>query len=97
MILLFLLAVAAAWYLLASVATFAAYGYDKHKARFAGRRVTERTLHTMELAGGWPGAMAAQRRFKHKWRKREYMLVFRLIIVVHAMAWALLLFLWWVL
>ena len=83
------------WYLLVSVATFAAYGYDKRRAKVGGWRLTERTLHWMELAGGWPGAMVAQRRFKHKRRKGEYMLVFRLIVALHAVAWGLVLVVWW--
>ena len=87
----FLIPIAAAWYLLASAVTFAVYGYDKHKARVFGWRVTERTLHTLELAGGWPGAMLAQRRFRHKWRKATYMLTFRLIVATHVLAWAFLL------
>ena len=95
MIVIFFLFAAMVWYLLASVATFVAYGYDKHRARANGWRLTERTLHTMEIAGGWPGAMVAQRRFNHKLRKQQYMLVFRLIVAVHALAWLLIVVLWW--
>ena len=92
---LMFLFVAATWYTLASVVTFAVYGYDKHRAKHDGWRVTERTLHTLEMAGGWPGAIVGQRRFKHKWRKSQYMLVFRLIVAVHALVWMLLVVLWW--
>ena len=61
-------------YLLMSVVAFAMYGHDKRQAD----------------RGGWPGAIAAQRVFRHKWRKRRYVLVFWTIVAVHAAGWA-----WW--
>jgi uncharacterized membrane protein YsdA (DUF1294 family) len=88
------LVVIAGWYALASAVTFVAYGWDKHRARADGWRLTERTLHALELAGGWPGAMLGQRRFRHKWKKAQYMLAFRLIVAVHALFWALVAVLW---
>ena len=46
--------------------TFVAYGADKRRAAGGGRRVAERTLHLLSVLGGWPGALAGQRRFRHK-------------------------------
>ncbi len=76
------------WYLLASLVTFAAYGLDKHKARTAKWRIKEKTLHAMELLGGWPGGFVAQRCFRHKWKKTKYMVFFWLIIALHIGLWA---------
>ena len=77
-------------YLLMSVVAFAMYGHDKRQADRGGWRVSEATLHGVELLGGWPGALAAQRVFRHKWRKRSYVAVFWTIVAVHAAGWA-----WW--
>jgi uncharacterized membrane protein YsdA (DUF1294 family) len=41
----------------------------------------------MELAGGWPGALAGQAVFRHKRCKGAYMAVFGAIAVVHVGAW----------
>lgn len=77
-----------------SVVTLVVYAWDKRRAKRGGSRVSERTLHTLELLGGWPGAWVAQRWFRHKSRKRSYRLVFGLIVLLHAAAIAGLLW-WW--
>jgi uncharacterized membrane protein YsdA (DUF1294 family) len=66
-----------------SVVCFAAYGLDKRRAGNGGRRVPERTLHILALMGGWPGAMLAQRHFRHKTMKLSFLIVFWLVIVLH--------------
>ena len=82
-------------YGVASVATFAAYFVDKRRAVRGGgaRRIPERTLHWMELLGGWPGALAGQSCFRHKRRKTRYMMVVYAIIALHVAAWG---GAWWV-
>ena len=80
-------------YALMSAATFVAYGIDKRAARRNARRTRERTLHTLELLGGWPGALLAQRCFRHKTRDRSHLPVLWLIIAAHIAGWALCLFL----
>jgi uncharacterized membrane protein YsdA (DUF1294 family) len=84
---------AVAWpalvYLPASLVTVAAYGLDKRRARRAGaRRIRERTLHLLELFGGWPGALWAQQAFRHKTRDRAFRLVFWALVGLHLLAWA---------
>lgn len=76
------------YYLAASGLTFVVYGFDKRRAVDGGRRVRERTLHLLELAGGWPGALLAQSVFRHKRRKRGYMAVFAGIVLLHVAGWA---------
>jgi uncharacterized membrane protein YsdA (DUF1294 family) len=79
----------------ASLASFAAYGLDKRRAAVGGRRVPERTLHLLALPGGWPGAILAQRQFRHKTRKVPFRVAFWAVVVLHiaivgAVAYALL-------
>ncbi len=74
-------------YALVSLVTFAVYALDKRRAIRGGRRVPERTLHVLELLGGWPGALLGQRVFRHKRRKLNYMLVFAGIVALHLSMW----------
>jgi uncharacterized membrane protein YsdA (DUF1294 family) len=63
--------------------TYFAYALDKQNARAKGRREPEKTLHLLELIGGWPGALVAQFRLRHKSSKIRYQFVFWLIIGLH--------------
>ncbi|HMG51397.1 MAG TPA: DUF1294 domain-containing protein [Inquilinus sp.] len=64
---------ALALYLLAiSIVAFAAFAWDKHCARAGRRRIPERTLLTLALAGGTPGAIAGQRLLRHKTQKEPF-------------------------
>lgn len=81
-------------YLVMSVVAFAAYGIDKRAARDGGRRISEATLLMMGLLGGWPGALLARRRFRHKTRKQPFRTLFWLSVVANvalvAVGWMLL-------
>jgi uncharacterized membrane protein YsdA (DUF1294 family) len=78
---------AAVIYAVMSLITFTYYGLDKRRAGRGGWRIPEKTLHLLELLGGWPGALLAQSLFRHKRSKASYMLVFWLIVALHAAAW----------
>ncbi len=80
----------AGWYGVMSVATFAAYWRDKRAAAAGRWRVRERTLHVMELLGGWPGALVGQRVLRHKTRDVKFLVVFWAIVAAHALAWGFL-------
>lgn len=69
--------------LVASLACFAAYGFDKRRAAGGGRRVPERTLHTLALSGGWPGALLGRRHFRHKTRKPSFLTAFWCAVALH--------------
>src|SRR5262245_60592031 len=81
-------------YALASLITFITYGLDKRAARLSRRRIPERRLHQLELAGGWPGAWLAQRLFRHKTYDPRFRLIFRAIIALHVAAWIVILILY---
>jgi len=76
-----------ALYALASLVTFLLYRHDKQRARDKGWRVPERVLHLGELLGGWPGALIAQQRFRHKTVKLSFRLVFFAIVALHQLLW----------
>ena len=77
-------------YALMSAVAFGLYRIDKQRAARGDWRVREITLHVVALLGGWPGALAAQRVFRHKTSKRSFLIVFWTIVALHAFAWA-----WW--
>jgi uncharacterized membrane protein YsdA (DUF1294 family)/cold shock CspA family protein len=70
-------------YLTASAATFAAYAWDKSAAQSNRWRTSESTLLLLGLAGGWPGALVAQRMLRHKSRKRSFQLAFWLTVAMN--------------
>jgi uncharacterized membrane protein YsdA (DUF1294 family)/cold shock CspA family protein len=78
-----------AWYALLSVITFVVYRSDKSAAAQREWRTSEQTLHGLSVAGGWPGALIAQRWLRHKSKKLSFLLAFGMTVVVNlaALAW----------
>ena len=76
-------------YLSASLAAAIEYRLDKSAAQSGGWRTAERKLHILALIGGWPGALVAQRVFRHKSRKGSFRAVFVLTVIVNcgALVW----------
>lgn len=76
-------------YAVMSAIAFVAYGMDKAAANAGRWRTPESTLHFLGLACGWPGALLAQRLFRHKSRKREFQVVFWVTVAINlvALAW----------
>lgn len=75
-------------YLVVSLATFAAYALDKRAAEKGNWRTSESTLHLLALAGGWPGALIAQSRLRHKTRKQPFRAVFWATVALNCAAFA---------
>jgi len=69
---------------LVNLASFAAFGFDKHRARAGGRRIPERTLHLLGLLGGFPAGFLAMQVFRHKRRKPSFVLTYVLAAAVSA-------------
>ena len=76
-------------YVIASLITFLVYAMDKSAARQGNWRTQESTLHILSLIGGWPGALFAQEKLRHKSSKRFFRAVFWLTVIVNCGA-----FLW---
>lgn len=76
-------------YALASAVAFVAYGVDKSAAINDRWRTPESRLHLLALAGGWPGALLAQRLLRHKSSKPAFQLVFWATVMLHfgALGW----------
>ena len=77
-------------YVVMSLAAFVAYGLDKSAAHAGAWRTPESTLHVLAVAGGWPGALLAQRVLHHKSRKPTFQAVFWATVVINCAALALL-------
>jgi uncharacterized membrane protein YsdA (DUF1294 family) len=78
-------------YLVMSLITFTAYYLDKSAARANDRRIPEKTLQTLSMFGGWPGAAFAQRLLRHKTAKTEFQHVFWMVVIANcaALVWIL--------
>ncbi|MEE4455009.1 DUF1294 domain-containing protein [Novosphingobium resinovorum] len=75
-----------------NVIAFAAFGFDKSRARRGGGRVSERTLLLLAAAGGTPGAYAGRSAFAHKTRKASFFLRLHAVAAAQVMALALLVY-----
>lgn len=72
-----------------SLLAFAAYALDKTAARAGRWRTRESTLHLLALIGGWPGALLAQRQFRHKTSKASFRIAFWTTVLLNwsALGW----------
>lgn len=70
-------------YLMLGLVSFAIYGFDKRAARRGDWRVTEASLHGIDLIGGIAGGLAGQAAFRHKTRKDGFVLATALIALLH--------------
>lgn len=71
------------FYLALSLITFGAYALDKSAAQKGAWRTQESTLHLFSLAGGWPGALIAQQKLRHKSKKKSFRFVFWVTVVLN--------------
>lgn len=84
------------WMLITSGIAAILYAIDKRAAGKNARRVPENTLLLWSAAGGWPGAVLAGRKLRHKTHKMSYRIYFGGAIianlaVVGLLAWFFLL------
>ena len=73
-------------YFLASAVAYLAYAMDKAAAESRRWRIAENTLHVWGLIGGWPGALIAQQRLRHKTSKTSFQAMFWLTVVLNCVA-----------
>jgi len=80
----------AALYLVMSLVTYVAYAKDKKAAQTRQWRVTESALLGLGLFGGWPGAIFAQQRLRHKTHKPMFRQAFWGTVVLNILVFAIL-------
>lgn len=71
------------WYVLIGLMTYWQFCQDKRAAQNDRWRTPENTLQFMSLIGGWPGALLAQQRIRHKSRKLSFNVMLWLGIMAH--------------
>ena len=84
-------------YMLAGAVSFFLYRQDKLTAQQTRsesgylHRTPEKKLHIADLCGGWPGGLMARAAFRHKTRKRPFIIKFWLTVAINiAITYALL-------
>lgn len=84
-------AIVPAFYLVMSLIAFVAYAIDKSAAQNGRWRTQESTLHLFALAGGWPGALYARNKLRHKSNKAEFKAVYWVTVMLNsgALLWLL--------
>lgn len=72
-----------------SLAAFVLYRADKAAAVRGDWRISESSLQVVAVLGGWPGALLAQRVYRHKTRKQSFQTVFWAGVAINcaALAW----------
>ena len=71
------------FYVIASLLTYVMYAVDKSAAKKGAWRTPESTLNLLSLAGGWPGALVAQQKLRHKSKKQSFRSVFWLTVLLN--------------
>jgi uncharacterized membrane protein YsdA (DUF1294 family) len=66
-----------------SLLAYLAYAKDKSAATKGQWRVPEKTLHLLSLFFGWPGAIIAQERLRHKTKKLSFRFVFWVTVLIN--------------
>ncbi|MFL0951786.1 DUF1294 domain-containing protein [Vibrio parahaemolyticus] len=78
-------------YLILSTFTYLMFAWDKQAAQNGRWRTPENTLHFLSLIGGWPGALLAQFKLRHKSKKQpfKFMLWVTIALNVSCFVWLL--------
>ena len=71
-----------------SLVSYFVYFIDKEKAKNKHWRIPETLILLLDLLGGWPGGLAAQRILRHKNKKIFFQVLFWLIVLLHFALWA---------
>lgn len=74
-------------YVATSLITFLLYWKDKTAAKNKAWRTEEQTLHLLSLLGGWPGALIAQEKFRHKTNKKSFKAIFWITVFLNIAAY----------
>lgn len=75
--------VLSATFAVSSTVAYWLYAKDKAAAKSGAWRVPENNLHIVALLFGWPGALFAQKRLRHKTKKQSFRARFWFTVVVN--------------
>lgn len=81
-----------AYYAVVNVLTAVLFAVDKHRARRGQWRISEKTLLGLSLIGGALGGLVAMRAVRHKTRKPAFAYGLPLMLVLHVMLMACLVY-----
>lgn len=70
-------------YAVMSLLAVIVYTKDKSAAEWGTWRVSENTLHTVSLVGGWPGAAIAQCFLRHKSKKISFRVTYWITVIAN--------------
>ncbi len=70
-------------YVVLSILTYFVYAVDKSAAKKGAWRTQESTLHLFAFAGGWPGALIAQQKLRHKSKKGGFRFIFWITVFLN--------------
>lgn len=78
-------------YIILSLVAFGMYKKDKSAAEWDEWRTPESTLHLISLIGGWPGALIAQNKLRHKSKKLSFKVAYWATVMINCgtLAWLL--------
>lgn len=71
------------YYITLSILTFFVYRADKINAKDGQQRTSENTLHILSFIGGWPGALFAQQKFRHKTKKQSFLATYWITVIIN--------------
>jgi uncharacterized membrane protein YsdA (DUF1294 family)/cold shock CspA family protein len=71
-------------YIPISILTYLVYAEDKSASQTGRWRTSELLLHLLSIAGGWPGAIVAQERLRHKSSKRSFRNIFWITVALNS-------------
>lgn len=77
------------FFITSSIIAYVLYARDKSAAVAGAWRVSEKTLHIVAVLFGWPGALMAQYRLRHKTKKKSFRAVFWCTVLINlaGVAW----------
>ena len=64
------------YYAIVNAASFLLFAADKIRAKIGWYRISEKDLCIVSLLGGWPVGFATMICFKHKWKKKTFLIKF---------------------
>jgi uncharacterized membrane protein YsdA (DUF1294 family)/cold shock CspA family protein len=70
-------------YVVTSLITYVLYAKDKSAAQDGTWRTPESTLHFFSLIGGWPGALIAQSKLRHKSKKISFRIFYWVTVMAN--------------